>query len=85
MVKYLLKETSFNILCCFQHNVDEPEQSLPARQYYIAELEWNEPLFFGFLRLIVDLNPQAMDEVAEEDDNLLIPLPSFFKFLPEIA
>jgi hypothetical protein len=82
MIKHLLTKTNFRRLCRFEQSADEAAQDLPARQYYTTEFELSDPIIYGYLRVTTELNPETMheEEVAEEDDKLLVPNPGDFMF-----
>jgi hypothetical protein len=78
VVKQLLTNTKFNQLDCFEHMTDETndDNNLLIRNYYGVDIAWQEPNFYCDLRFIVDLDllTLAEDDVAEENDSLLVPL-----------
>jgi hypothetical protein len=81
ITKYILKETNFKQLCYFGHyfdNIGDVENE--PRDYYIAGFEWHDPDVLVHLRLLVDLDPELLDQEGEveEDDNLLTVIPGVF-------
>lgn len=82
VIKQLLKTTNLNKLCYFQQRVHKEQQSI------VFEFERDDHGLYEFVRVVVDLDPQTLNdvEVTREDDHLLVPLSrGFFRFDDEFS
>jgi hypothetical protein len=79
-IKYLLKKTSFKRLCSLEQKLQVTDQQ--SQHYYNVEFETSDPDFSGYMRLLINLDPQSLnvEEVKQKDDELLIPVPRLLGF-----